>query len=45
MKNQLLKSKSWDSVGIQTTRSVVISICLIIVVDALFAILFKAMGV
>ena len=34
-----------DSVGIQTTRSVVISICLIIVVDALFAILFKAMGV
>lgn len=34
-----------DSIGIQTTRSVVISICLIIVVDALFAILFKAMGV
>lgn len=34
-----------DSVGIQTTRSVVMSICLIIIVDALFAILFKALGV
>lgn len=39
-----VKSSS-DSVGVQTTRSVVISICLIIVVDALFAILFKALGV
>lgn len=34
-----------DSVGVQTTRSVVMSICLIIIVDALFAILFKALGV
>ncbi|MEN9946420.1 MAG: hypothetical protein RLZZ293_806 [Pseudomonadota bacterium] len=34
-----------DSIGVQTTRSVVISICLIVVVDALFAILFKALGV
>lgn len=34
-----------DSIGIQTTRSVVISICLIIFIDALFAILFKALGV
>lgn len=33
-----------DSIGIQTTRSVVISICLIIFVDALFAILFKNLG-
>ncbi len=36
---------SADSVGIQTTRSVVISICLIIVVDALFAIIFKGLGI
>lgn len=34
-----------DSIGIQTTRSVVISICMIIFIDALFAILFKALGV
>lgn len=34
-----------DSIGIQTTRSVVISISLIVVVDALFAIIFKAFGV
>lgn len=34
-----------DSVGIQTTRSVVLSICLIIFIDALFAILFKLLGV
>lgn len=33
-----------ESVGVQTTRSVVISICLIIVIDALFAILFKLLG-
>lgn len=34
-----------DSIGIQTTRSVVLSICLIIFIDALFAILFKVLGV
>lgn len=34
-----------DSIGVETTRSVVISICLIIFVDALFAILFKVLGV
>lgn len=34
-----------DSIGIQTTRSVVLSICLIIFIDALFAILFKLLGV
>lgn len=33
-----------DSIGVQTTRSVVISICLIIFVDALFAIMFKSLG-
>lgn len=34
-----------DSIGTQTTRSVVLSICLIIFIDALFAILFKLLGV
>ena len=33
-----------DSIGVQTTRSVVMSICLIIFFDALFAILFKSLG-
>ena len=37
-----VKSDS-ESIGTQTTRSVVMSICLIIFVDALFAILFKAL--
>lgn len=39
-----VKSSS-DSIGTQTTRSVVLSICLIIVVDALFAIILKMLGV
>ncbi len=33
-----------DSIGVQTTRSVVMSICLIIVADAIFAIMFKSLG-
>jgi phospholipid/cholesterol/gamma-HCH transport system permease protein len=37
-----VKSNS-ESIGTQTTRSVVMSICLIIVVDAIFAIMFKAL--
>lgn len=41
-----LKVKSnADSIGTQTTKSVVISICLIVMVDAIFAILFKILGV
>lgn len=34
-----------DSIGTQTTRSVVLSICLIIFIDALFAIVLKMLGV
>lgn len=34
-----------DSIGVQTTRSVVLSICLIIFIDALFAIVLKMLGV
>lgn len=41
----LLVSGSADSVGRHTTKSVVISIFLVIVFDALFSILFSAIGV
>lgn len=41
----LLVSGSADSVGRHTTASVVISIFLVIVFDALFSILFSALGV
>lgn len=34
-----------ESIGVETTRSVVTSICLIIFIDAMFAILFKVLGV
>ncbi len=34
-----------DSIGSQTTKSVVLSTCLIIMIDALFAILFKLLGI
>lgn len=33
-----------DSIGVQTTRSVVMSICLIVLFDAIFAIVFKILG-
>ena len=33
-----------DSIGVQTTRSVVMSICLIVLFDAIFAIIFKILG-
>lgn len=36
---------SADSVGRQTTRAVVISIFLVIVIDAMFSIFFSAVGV
>lgn len=33
-----------DSIGVQTTRSVVMSICLIVLFDAIYAIIFKILG-
>ena len=33
-----------DSIGVQTTRSVVMSICLIVLFDAIYAIVFKVLG-
>jgi phospholipid/cholesterol/gamma-HCH transport system permease protein len=33
-----------DSIGVQTTRSVVMSICLIVLFDAIYAIIFKVLG-
>ena len=36
---------SAQSVGQMTTRSVVVSICLVIILDAFFAILFQALGI
>lgn len=39
-----VKSNS-DSIGVQTTKSVVYSICLIVLIDAVFAILFKLLGI